>query len=152
MRSHLGAPQGEVRVEQPPAHLDAQPQPVTRAVRVDALDPGDIVSHVLGLQLHTGAEVTGGEDDRLAADGHPAAVRGHAHWQAAAAGVGVAPLPQYIAAGDPRLVPVLPELVFRGRYWLALPREHARLARVRAVEKVLDDVVAARHEDLLGAP
>ncbi|HEY0358857.1 MAG TPA: LysR family transcriptional regulator [Mycobacteriales bacterium] len=75
-----------------------------------------------------------------------------AHWQAAAAGVGVAPLPQYIAAGDPRLVPVLPELVFRGRYWLALPREHARLARVRAVEKVLDDVVAARYEDLLGAP
>jgi hypothetical protein len=31
-----------------------------------------------------------------------------------------------------------------------LPREHARLARVRAVEKVLDDLVAARHEDLLG--
>ncbi|MCW2610395.1 MAG: hypothetical protein QOC93_3364 [Actinomycetota bacterium] len=74
-----------------------------------------------------------------------------AHWQAAAAGVGIAPLPQYIAVGDPRLVPVLPDLVFRGTYWLALPREHARLARVRAVEKVLDDLVAARHDDLLGA-
>jgi DNA-binding transcriptional LysR family regulator len=73
-----------------------------------------------------------------------------AHWQAAAASVGIAPLPQFIAAQDPRLVPVLPELEFRSAYWLALPREHARLARVRAVEKVLDDLVAARHDDLLG--
>jgi DNA-binding transcriptional LysR family regulator len=73
-----------------------------------------------------------------------------AHWQAAAASVGIAPLPQFIAAQDPRLVPVLPELEFRSTYWLALPREHARLARVRAVETVLDDLVAARHDDLLG--
>jgi DNA-binding transcriptional LysR family regulator len=73
-----------------------------------------------------------------------------AHWQAAAAGVGIAPLPQFIAGQDQRLVPVLPELEFRSTYWLALPREHARLARVRAVEKLLDDLVAARHDDLLG--
>jgi DNA-binding transcriptional LysR family regulator len=73
-----------------------------------------------------------------------------AHWQAAAAGVGVAPLPQFIAAQDPRLVPVLPEVQFHGTYWLALPREHARLARVRAVEALLDRLVAERRPDLLG--
>jgi DNA-binding transcriptional LysR family regulator len=75
-----------------------------------------------------------------------------AQWQAAAAGVGIAPLPQYIAGSDPRLVPVLPELVFRRRYWLALPAEHARLARVRAVIEVLADVVASRRDDLVGRP
>ncbi|WP_142047061.1 LysR family transcriptional regulator [Pseudonocardia kunmingensis] len=73
-----------------------------------------------------------------------------AHWQAAAAGVGIAPLPQYIAAHDPRLVPVLPELQFRGTYWLALRREHARLTRVRAVEVLMQEIVAARQDDLLG--
>jgi DNA-binding transcriptional LysR family regulator len=73
-----------------------------------------------------------------------------AHWQAAAAGVGIAPLPQFIAAHDPRLVPVLPELEFRGTYWLALRREHARLARVRTVEKLMQEIVAERHDDLLG--
>lgn len=73
-----------------------------------------------------------------------------AHWQAAAAGVGIAPMPQYIAVGDPRLVPVLPEIEFRGSYWLALPREHARLARVRAVVELLEQVVQERADDLAG--
>lgn len=73
-----------------------------------------------------------------------------AHWQAAAAGVGIAPLPQYIAAQDARLVPVLPELEFRSTYWLALPGEHARLARVRAVVELIEQMLRARHTDLLG--
>jgi DNA-binding transcriptional LysR family regulator len=73
-----------------------------------------------------------------------------AQWQAAAAGVGVAPLPQFIAGSDPRLVPVLPELAFRRRYWLTLPSEHARLARVSALVEVLDEVVATRRGDLIG--
>jgi DNA-binding transcriptional LysR family regulator len=72
------------------------------------------------------------------------------HWQAAAAGVAVAPLPQYIAAQDPRLVPVLPEISFLGTYWIALPPEHARLARVQAVVKLLEDVVRERVDDLVG--
>ena len=75
-----------------------------------------------------------------------------AQWQAAAAGVGIAPLPQYIAGNDPRLVPVLPGLVFRRRYWLALPTEHARLARVRAVIELLADLVRLRRADLMGRP
>ncbi|GAA4982002.1 LysR family transcriptional regulator [Kineococcus glutinatus] len=71
-------------------------------------------------------------------------------WQAAAAGVGIAPLPQYVARTDPRLVPVLPALEFRRRYWLAVPREHADLARVEAVTELLDAVVRERADDLLG--
>src|SRR5690606_25649633 len=73
-----------------------------------------------------------------------------AQWQAAAAGAGIAPLPQYIAAQDPRLVPVLPELAFRRKYWLALSSEHARLKRVRAVIDLLQSLVADRRIDLLG--
>lgn len=73
-----------------------------------------------------------------------------AQWQAAAAGGGVAPLPQYIAAQDPRLVPVLPDLAFRRRYWLALSGEHARLQRVKAVVELLHEIVVARQTDLVG--
>ncbi|HIT77154.1 MAG TPA: LysR family transcriptional regulator [Candidatus Avipropionibacterium avicola] len=75
-----------------------------------------------------------------------------AQWQACAAGAGIAPLPQYIAAGDPRLVPVLPELVFRRRYWITLSSEHARLARVRAVVDLLNQLVVTRRDDLVGRP
>jgi DNA-binding transcriptional LysR family regulator len=73
-----------------------------------------------------------------------------AHWQAAAAGIGVAPIPHFIAARDPRLVRVLPDLEFRSSYWVASPRGRARLARVRAVEEVLDRLVLDRHVDLVG--
>lgn len=75
-----------------------------------------------------------------------------AQWQIAAAGGGVAPLPQFIAAQDPRLVPVLPELAFRRRYWLALSGEHARLQRVKAVVNLLNEIVVDRQVDLVGRP
>ncbi|GAB7189535.1 LysR family transcriptional regulator [Kineococcus sp. NUM-3379] len=83
----------------------------------------------------------------------PAAVQSTnfvAQWQAAAAGVGIAPLPQYVGRHDPRLVPVLPHLEFRRRYWVAVPREHAGLARVEAVTDLLDDLVRERADDLHG--
>jgi DNA-binding transcriptional LysR family regulator len=75
-----------------------------------------------------------------------------AHWQAAAASVGIAPLPQFMAAGDHRLVPVLPEIVFRGSYWLSLRPEHSNLGRVRAVVQMIDQVVRERERDLIGSP
>jgi DNA-binding transcriptional LysR family regulator len=74
-----------------------------------------------------------------------------AHWQAAAASVGIAPLPQFMAASDPRLVPVLPEIFFRGSYWLSLRPEHSNLGRVKAVVQMLDQVVREREQDLIGA-
>lgn len=75
------------------------------------------------------------------------------HWQAVVAGVGVAPLPSYIARGDPRLVPVLPDdVVVRRSYWLAVPGDLARIARIRAVVALLDEIVHDRRDDLLGVP
>ncbi|RJQ75922.1 LysR family transcriptional regulator [Amycolatopsis panacis] len=74
------------------------------------------------------------------------------HWQAAVAGLGIALLPRYLGSQDRRLVPVLShDLTFSRSYWLAVPRELARLDRVRAVVDVLEEIVAARHHDLLGA-
>lgn len=73
-----------------------------------------------------------------------------AQWQAAASGAGIAPLPQYIAKQDSRLVPILPRVVFRRRYWLTLASEHSRLARVQALANILGETVAARRDDLLG--
>lgn len=75
-----------------------------------------------------------------------------AHWQAAANGVGIAPMPQFVAMQDDRLVNVLPEVSFTARFWLVLPKEHARLARVRAVTQHIEDIVTERAEDLRGEP
>ncbi|ODU07271.1 MAG: hypothetical protein ABS81_01880 [Pseudonocardia sp. SCN 72-86] len=75
-----------------------------------------------------------------------------AHWQAAATGVGVAPIPKFIAQPDDRLVPVLPDIEFEGHYWLVLPREHVRLARVNAVIETIDEMVRDRRDDLMGLP
>lgn len=73
------------------------------------------------------------------------------HWQAAAAGLGIALLPHYVGRPDPRLVPVLPDaVVARRTYWLAVPREFARLDRVRTATAFLTDLVAHRRADLLG--
>lgn len=72
------------------------------------------------------------------------------HWQAAAAGVGIAPLPQYFARLDPRLVLVLPEFEIPRTYWVAVPRELVKLARVRLIMNVLETVVRERADDLGG--
>ncbi len=64
-----------------------------------------------------------------------------AHWQAAAAGVGIAPLPQFVASHDPGLCHILPEVEFSSSYWLVLPKEHARLPRVREAADLLEAVV-----------
>lgn len=72
------------------------------------------------------------------------------HWQAAVAGLGIALLPRYLGSQDHRLVPVLShDLTFNRSYWLAVPRELARLARVRAVIDLLEEIVTVRRRDLL---
>lgn len=73
-----------------------------------------------------------------------------AHWQAAANGAGVAPLARYIASRDSRLVRVLPEISFEQDYWLVIPREHRRWARVALMVELLEAVVADRVGDLVG--
>ena len=70
------------------------------------------------------------------------------HWLAARSGLGVAPLPAYIANGDERLIRVLPgAFSVRRMYWLVVPRELERLERVRTVCAFLRDTVQA-HPDL----
>lgn len=74
-----------------------------------------------------------------------------AQWTAAAASLGIAILPTYVARTDPRLVPVLPdEVQVRRGYWLTVPRDLARLARITAVTDLLDTLVRERRDDLFG--
>lgn len=64
------------------------------------------------------------------------------HWFAARSGLGVAPLPTYIGAEDPDLVPVLADSIdIRRIYWLVIPRELEGLYRIQAVVDFLKQVV-----------
>ncbi|MFF2110072.1 LysR family transcriptional regulator [Rhodococcus koreensis] len=70
-------------------------------------------------------------------------------WTATAAGLGVSALPLYIGDPDPRLVRILEEEVtVLRKYWLIVPRELQRLARVRAAIAALRSL-AAVHEGLV---
>ncbi|MDJ0392994.1 LysR family transcriptional regulator [Rhodococcus sp. G-MC3] len=65
------------------------------------------------------------------------------HWLAARSGLGIAPLPSYIGEPDDTLVRVVAEQFSIERtYWVAVPRELTGLARVKAVDDLLRDVVA----------
>jgi DNA-binding transcriptional LysR family regulator len=64
-------------------------------------------------------------------------------WTATSAGLGVAALPVYIGDPDPRLVRILPEEVtVLRKYWLIVPRELQRLARVRTAIATLRSITA----------
>ena len=70
-------------------------------------------------------------------------------WLAASASLGVAALPVYTGDSDRRLVRVLADTVTVNRtYWLVVPRDIRRLARVRAVVEILRGI-AATHRGLL---
>lgn len=56
-----------------------------------------------------------------------------------AAGEGVGILPHFMAQGDPRIVPVLPEIRIERTFWLVAHQETARFPQVRAM---MDWVVA----------
>jgi DNA-binding transcriptional LysR family regulator len=70
-------------------------------------------------------------------------------WTATAAGLGVSALPLYIGDLDTRLVRILPEeITVLRKYWLIVPRELQRLARVRTTITMLRSI-AATHSGLL---
>jgi DNA-binding transcriptional LysR family regulator len=70
-------------------------------------------------------------------------------WNATAAGLGISALPQYIGDLDPRLVRVLAdEVSVQRRYWLVVPCELQRLARVRAAVATLRQI-CAEHRGLI---
>jgi DNA-binding transcriptional LysR family regulator len=68
---------------------------------------------------------------------------------AAAAGLGIAALPCYLADGEPSLLRVLPGERVRREIWLTMRRDLRRAPRVRAVAEWLAEIVA-RHAALLG--
>ncbi|WP_213575185.1 LysR family transcriptional regulator [Rhodococcus sp. USK13] len=69
------------------------------------------------------------------------------HYQAVKHGVGIAPLPSYIGAPDDDLVPVLrDEFIAHRTYWLVVPRELTRLARVKAITEALYSIVDGNPE------
>lgn len=65
------------------------------------------------------------------------------HWKATAAGLGIAPLPDYIGDKDETLVRVLPGVVeVRRTYWIIVPRGLMRLPRVRVVAELLMEIAS----------
>jgi DNA-binding transcriptional LysR family regulator len=72
--------------------------------------------------------------------------------EAAAAGLGIAALPCFIADSHPRLRRVLPELFVERELWLIVRRESRRLASVRAVGDFLVELVSRQQHLLLGEP
>ena len=64
-------------------------------------------------------------------------------WMAAAAGLGVAVLPLFIGETDESLLRVLPEAVdIRRKYWIAVPRDLQRLARVRTAFRAIVELAS----------
>lgn len=66
-----------------------------------------------------------------------------------ASGAGVGVLPCFMAEGDARLVPVLPERRILRSFWLVTHKDTQRLARVRAGKDWLADTVAANRAVLV---
>lgn len=62
-------------------------------------------------------------------------------WMAAVAGLGVAALPDFVAAQDDRLVRIIEGTRIERTYWIAVPTEHQRLARTRAAESAILELV-----------
>ncbi|MEN0136866.1 MAG: LysR family transcriptional regulator [Rhodococcus sp. (in: high G+C Gram-positive bacteria)] len=69
------------------------------------------------------------------------------HYQAVKHGVAIAPLPSYIGALDEDLVPILrDDFIAHRTYWLVVPRELTRLARVKAITEALYSIVEENPE------
>jgi DNA-binding transcriptional LysR family regulator len=70
-------------------------------------------------------------------------------WTAATAGLGIAALPLYIGDDDPRLCRILPdEVTVTRKYYLIVPRELKRLARIKAAIELLRSI-AEDHPSLI---
>jgi DNA-binding transcriptional LysR family regulator len=76
-----------------------------------------------------------------------------AQYHAAAAGMGIAMLPTFIAANDPRLVQILPDQVSVLRdFWLSVHKDLEHIPRVRLVLDFLKDLIVDNADFLIGNP
>ena len=69
---------------------------------------------------------------------------------AAAAGIGLAVVPCFLASSVPNLQQVAPHVLISREIWLVYPRDVARLARVVAVIDFIAEIVVADREFLVG--
>jgi DNA-binding transcriptional LysR family regulator len=74
-----------------------------------------------------------------------------AQYEAVAAGAGIAVLPAFVAASDPRLVRLLPQHQFKRTFWMSMPQEARQLPRMQAVWALLREL-AEREQPRLLAP
>ncbi len=66
-----------------------------------------------------------------------------AQYHAAAAGMGIAMLPTFVASADPRLVPILTsEIKVKRDFWLSVHDDLAHIPRVRTVLAFLKDLIS----------
>jgi DNA-binding transcriptional LysR family regulator len=76
-----------------------------------------------------------------------------AQLEAAAGGMGVCVLPDFVAASDARLTPVLPDsFSLMRQFWLIIHPEMINLARVRAVINFLTELVRSERALFHGSP
>lgn len=74
-----------------------------------------------------------------------------AQWQMTRAGAGIAVLPHFLAANDPQLVQILPDVVRLERaFWLTIHEDVHVLARMRAVSQFLAELFAGSGARLIG--
>ncbi|WP_035595172.1 LysR family transcriptional regulator [Hyphomonas polymorpha] len=74
-----------------------------------------------------------------------------AQWQMTRAGAGIAVLPHFLAANDPQLVQILPDIVRLERaFWLTIHEDVHVLARIRAVSQFLADLFGGSEARLIG--
>lgn len=74
-----------------------------------------------------------------------------AQYEAVAAGAGIAVLPAFVAARDPRLVRLLPAQQFRRTFWMSMPQEARQLPRMQAVWALLRELAEREQARLLAA-
>lgn len=74
-----------------------------------------------------------------------------AQQHAAAAGAGIAILPAFAAEGDPRLQPILSDMIeFTRTFWMLMPIELKDIARMKATWTYLREMADAQQDRLLG--
>lgn len=74
-----------------------------------------------------------------------------AQYHAAVGGMGVAMLPTFIAASDPRLVPILPEQIGVLRdFWLSVHKDIEHIPRVRLVLDFLKNLIQENADFMIG--
>lgn len=74
-----------------------------------------------------------------------------AQYHAAVGGMGIAMLPTFIAASDPRLVPILPEQIGVLRdFWLSVHKDIEHIPRVRLVLDFLKNLIQENADFMIG--